>query len=78
MITLEPAYGRDYKGKDAALADYNANKDFILQDMDSPYDGKPINKPQVEKTYAGQRIQIRYASRKKVFTVDVPENTQDS
>ena len=28
--TLTPAYGRDYKGKAALVADLNAGKDFVL------------------------------------------------
>ena len=27
-LTLQPAYGRDYKSKAAVLADWNDNKDF--------------------------------------------------
>ena len=30
MITLTPAYGRDYKSKAAVLEDWNAGKDFII------------------------------------------------
>tara|TARA_R110000824_G_scaffold177983_2_gene357523 strand:+ start:1825 stop:2064 length:240 start_codon:yes stop_codon:yes gene_type:complete len=31
-VTVTPAHGRDYKSAKAAKADFNANKDFILQD----------------------------------------------
>jgi hypothetical protein len=32
-ITISPAYGRDYTSKAKALADWDANKDFVIQDM---------------------------------------------
>ena len=51
--TLTPAYGRDYKTKSALLADFEANRDFIL------HDGLRvtlINKEQIEP---GSRIQFR-------------------
>ena len=32
-ITISPAYGRDYTSKANALADWDANKDFIIQDI---------------------------------------------
>lgn len=47
-ITVCPAYGRDYKSKKAVVADFEAEKDFIIQDVFSPYAGKPINRQQLE------------------------------
>ena len=38
-----PAYGRDYKSKAAALLDWEAGCDFIVQDIMSAWDGKPIS-----------------------------------
>lgn len=32
-VTAVPAYGRDYKSKKAVLEDWNAGKDFLIQDM---------------------------------------------
>jgi hypothetical protein len=32
-ITISPAYGRDYTSKAKALADWDSNKDFVIQDM---------------------------------------------
>jgi hypothetical protein len=32
-ITLTPAYGRDYSSKANVLADWDANKDFVIQDI---------------------------------------------
>jgi len=44
MITLVPAYGRDYKSKKEVQADWDAGKDFIIQSFGHRYDGKPANK----------------------------------
>ena len=33
MMTLTPAYGRDYKNKKAVIADFDADKDFQVASM---------------------------------------------
>jgi hypothetical protein len=43
-LTVVPAYGRDYKSKAAVLADWNAGKDFRIQDISSPDNGRYVNK----------------------------------
>lgn len=46
-VSAVPAYGRDYKSKKAVMDDWNAGKDFLVQDMRrSGYinkDDKPAN-----------------------------------
>lgn len=32
-LSAIPAYGRDYKSKKAVMEDWNAGKDFLIQDM---------------------------------------------
>jgi len=32
-LSAVPAYGRDYKSQKAVLADWNAGKDFYVEDM---------------------------------------------
>ncbi len=64
MITLTPAYGRDYPSAKAAKADYAAEKDFILNDMSSPWDGKPVNRQQLD----GQNVTLRFSKLRKVTT----------
>jgi hypothetical protein len=68
-ITLTPAYGQDYKSKAEALADFNADKDFILNDFSSHWDGKPVNRSQL----VGRTVKIRYASGRRVFVVTVAQ-----
>lgn len=62
IIHVTPAYGRDYKSAAAAQTDWDANKDFILNDPTSRYDGKPINK---EQTAIGDIIVARYGNLRK-------------
>lgn len=46
-MTVSPAYGRDYKSLKAMRADWDADRDFIIQDVHSQWDGKPVNRAQV-------------------------------
>ena len=64
-MTLTPAYGRDYKNKKAVLADWNANKDFIIADCMHPYCGKPTNKEQL----TGHDIMLRYDNLRKITAI---------
>jgi len=56
-MTLVPMYERDYKTKKEVLAAFNADKDFLIQDMSSLYNGKLINRSQLCK---GVTVSIRY------------------
>lgn len=61
--SLTPAYGRDYKSKQAVIDDFEANKDFILQP-----EGVYINKEQIAK---GVTVNIRYKKQAHVCTIIV-------
>jgi hypothetical protein len=66
-MTLTPAYGRDYKSAKEVKADWEANKDFIIADISSPYDGKPMNKQDAPKgTY-----NIRYKKLTQICVITV-------
>ena len=67
--TLTPAYGRDYKSKEEVLKDFDANKDFVINDPVSKWDGKPVNKEQLK---SGDAVTFRFAKLKRVFTHRVP------
>lgn len=67
-MILEPAYGRDYRSKKAVLDDFLSEKDFILNDLSSQWDGKYINRQQIPK---GTAISFRYAKKTKSFPVTV-------
>jgi hypothetical protein len=63
--TVTPAYGRDYRSKAQAIAAWEAGEDFILQDMMSPWDGKPIDIESARE--AGYHtINIRYRKLRSV------------
>jgi len=69
-VQLTPAYGRDYKSKKAIQADLDADKDFILNDPMSRWDGKPINKTQLLD--AGHKeVIVRYGKMRKVTTIKI-------
>lgn len=65
MRTLTPAYGRDYSSAAKAKADYLKNKDFILRDFHSPYDGKPCSK----LDFKGETVELRYNNDQYATTV---------
>ena len=56
-ITLQPAYGRDYKSAKSASADYDANKDFV-GDYECGF--RYVNKEQIDALWPGAKIMFRY------------------
>lgn len=71
LSTLIPAYGRDYKSKKELLADFAANKDFLLQ----TYNGQTyVNKGDIEKT-GEKEVMVRYAKCTKVTVLKFAPKT---
>ena len=73
MITLTPAYGRDYRSKKDVLKDFNDNKDFIINDLFGPlkqWDSKPVNKPQLMK-HGIRQVNIRYKKLTCILPINV-------
>ena len=68
IFTLTPAYGRDYKTQADAEDCFNSNRDWILRDIRSPWDGKPINK---EQCCIGSTVVLRFSADRKTTTVKV-------
>lgn len=68
-MTLTPAYGRDYKSQKAVKADWDNNKDFVINDISSPWDGSYANKADL----IGQvgSVMIRYDRLTKIMVVKV-------
>lgn len=56
-LTLTPAYGRDYKSKKEVLEAWESGKDFQINNMFHPDDGRYINKADAKP---GSRFNIRY------------------
>lgn len=65
-MTLVPAYGRDYRNQKEVLKDWNDEKDFMIADFFSGYDGSYINKPQCK---IGEKHMIRYNKLRKIVMV---------
>lgn len=59
--TLTPAYGRDYKSQREVQAGILAGHDFILNDVASPWDGKPCSPRDI-----GERVRVRYHDGRRV------------
>lgn len=59
-MTLQPAYGRDYKSRAAVLADLKAGKDFLTVGR-----GPLINLPQILAEPGGD-VNVRYSANRKV------------
>ena len=67
IIHITPAYGRDYKTRGAAQKDWDDNKDFLVNDIMSPYDRKAINKAQ---TTPRDQIVLRFWNLHKVARLE--------
>lgn len=68
VMTLTPAYGRDYKSAREVTEAFDNNQDFIVADPFSRWGGKPVNKEQIDK---GTRVSIRYQRLRKQISVRV-------
>jgi len=62
-LHVMPAYGRDYKSKALALADWHAGKDFIVG-----MSGQYISKRDAEKL--GLHVWIRYDKKRKLVCAE--------
>jgi hypothetical protein len=69
-MTLTPAYGKDYNSQREVLEAFNAGKDFVINDISSPHDGRYVNKPQLIETNI-DRVTIRYKQLRSVMSVKV-------
>jgi hypothetical protein len=70
-LTLVPAYNRDYQTSAQVLEGWNADKDFRIMDISCPFDGKYLNRSQVERTpsLANTVFRIRYKQRMNIVMV---------
>ena len=69
-LTLVPAYGRDYKSKKEVMEAFDADKDFIINDMSCKWDGKPANKKDLVGQYS--QVNIRYKKHTQIAVVKLP------
>lgn len=57
-MTVSGAYGRDYRSAKAALADWEAGKDFVIRDM--MHAGSYVNRADAERDPNIIWVQIRF------------------
>ena len=70
MITLTPAYGRDYRSKREAVEAFKSGADFILNSFTSQFDGKPCS---IRDFSPGDAVKVRYNNLTRVAVVTVSE-----
>ena len=70
MLTLTPAYGRDYKTMKAARASFLSGEDWTINDFSSPWDGKPVNVSQL-RADAVRDVKLRFCGLRKVAGVSL-------
>lgn len=70
MMTLTPAYGRDYTSAKAVRADFAADRDFVIADVMSMWCGSPVNRQQL-RDQGVPSVSIRYARNRKIVVVRV-------
>ena len=68
MLTLIPAYGRDYGSKSQISEDIQANKDFIIADMSNRWNGRPVNREQL-KSDGYKQVKVRFYGGRRTAVV---------
>lgn len=63
-MTVTPANGRDYATAKEAKASWLSGADWIINDLFHPYDGKPVNKAQVDEP-----VTLRFCKLTKVAVI---------
>ncbi len=67
MLTCVPSYGRDYKTEADVKAAWAAGKDFTINDMSSPDDGRQINKQDADSGKV--TVKLRYKGKTKAVII---------
>jgi len=71
MITIIPAYHRDYKTRLEVIEDWNTNRDFIVYDRYHPYHRNPINKLDAKRDKHIHSVLIKYDLTRKTIRIEV-------
>lgn len=73
-LTIIPAYGRDYKSKEAAEKDFLDGKDFTVADISCPWDGKYCSIRDLKTDY--DQVKIRYDKLTNFTFVELDTETE--
>ena len=57
-VILVPAYGKDYKSAKEAKTAFEADRDFLIQDISCPEDGRYAARRNLKSDY--DEVKIRY------------------
>ena len=63
MLTVIPAYGRDFKTAKKARESWDAGQDWIVADCSNRWDGRPVNNAQIDD------VLLRFCSLTKIARV---------
>lgn len=71
MLTVVPAYGRDYKNKKDVLPAWESNADFQIADITSQWDGSYVNLGDLRIVAGVNAVKIRYNGLRKLVLIIV-------
>lgn len=75
ILTLKPAYGKDYESEKAVLEDWNAyNMDF--HDVDSYFGGEYVNKLDLLNSKYSGIVDLQYAGLTRQLTLTFKDGVQ--
>ena len=76
-LTITPAYGRDYNSQAQVIEAWDNNLDFIICDISSAWDQKPVNKLDLESSHLIEdlpkytAVKIRYNKLTKIKVIKI-------
>ncbi|MDJ0905379.1 MAG: hypothetical protein QNI96_05125 [Woeseiaceae bacterium] len=60
MMTVTPAYGRDYTSSHEAKASWYGGQDWIVADVTSRWDGKPVSLNDLKNAGVDPTVKLRF------------------
>lgn len=73
-MTLSPAYGRDYKSREAVLEAWNSNKDFMVESP--PNAGRYTSKKECQKLKV-RAVTLRYDKKQKSVYLQLSKPSEE-
>lgn len=73
-LILSPAYSREYKNnKEVEKAFLEEGKDFLIEDFNNPYCGKPVTWKELkaDPSHGYSHIHLRYKQMTKVHVLEI-------
>lgn len=73
-LRVRPARCRDYQSREALVLDLEANRDFLVDDMASPWDGKPCSLADMRRAGV-TRVYARYKNLRMATVVVISQQS---